>query len=42
MIDDYNSAIIVWADNNGVIAENLELLKRLCKLSLLYEYTTKT
>ena len=42
MIEDCDSAIIIWADNSGVIAENLELLKRLRKSTLIYEYSTKT
>jgi len=42
MIEDCDSAIIIWADNSGVIAENLELLKRLRKPTFIYEYSTKT
>ncbi len=42
MIDECDSAIIIWTDKSGVIAENLELLKRLEKPVFLYEYTTKT
>jgi hypothetical protein len=42
MIDECDSAIIIWTDKSGVIAENLELLKRLGKTVFLYEYTTKT
>ena len=42
MIDECDSAIIIWADKSGVIAENLELLKRLGKPVFLYEYSTKT
>ncbi len=41
MIRACNSAIIIWTDNSGVIAENLELLKRLGKPTFLYEYYTK-
>lgn len=42
MIENCDSAIIIWQDNSGVIAENLELLKRLGKPTFLYEYYTKT
>jgi hypothetical protein len=42
MIEDCDSAIIIWANNSGVIAENLELLKRLGKPTYLYEYSSKT
>ncbi len=42
MIKACDSAIIIWTDNSGVIAENLELLKRLRKPTFLYEYYTKT
>jgi hypothetical protein len=42
MINECNSAIIIWADHSGVIAENLELLKRLGKPTFLYEYSNKT
>jgi hypothetical protein len=42
MIDECDSAIIIWQDNSGVIAENLEILKRLGKPTFLYEYYTKT
>jgi len=42
MIEECDSAIIIWQDNSGVIAENLELLKRLGKPTFLYEYHSKT
>lgn len=42
MIRKCDSAIIIWTDNSGVIAENLELLKRLGKPTFLYEYYTET
>lgn len=42
MIEECDSAIIVWQDNSGVIAENLEMLKRMGKPTFLYEYYTKT
>jgi len=37
MIQDCDSAIVIWMNNSGVIAENLELLKRLRKPTYLYE-----
>lgn len=42
MIEDCDSAIVIWMNNSGVIAGNLELLKRLCKPTFLYEYSSKT
>jgi hypothetical protein len=42
MIEDCDSAIVIWTDNSGVIAENLELLKNLGKPTYLYEYSTRT
>jgi len=42
MIEDCDSAIVIWTDNSGVIAENLELLKNLNKPTFLYEYSTRT
>jgi len=42
MIRDCDSAIIIWVNNSGVIAENLELLKRLGKPTYLYEYYSDT
>ena len=42
MIEDCDSAIVIWSDSSGVIAENLELLKRLGKPTFLHEYSTKT
>lgn len=42
MIEDCDSAIIIWTDQSGVIAENLEFLKRLGKPTFLYEYSNKT
>jgi len=41
MIEDCDMAIIIWTDNSSVIAENLELLKRLRKPTFLYEYSTR-
>ena len=42
MIEDCDSAIVVWTDSSGVIAENLELLKNLGKPTFLYEHSTRT
>jgi hypothetical protein len=42
MIEDCDSAVIIWVNNSGVIAENLELLKRLGKPTYLYEYYSET
>jgi hypothetical protein len=42
MINECESAVVIWQDNSGVIAENLEILKRSGKPTFLYEYTTKT
>lgn len=42
MIEDCDSAIVIWANNSGVIAENLELLKRLGKPAYAYEYSSRT
>jgi len=38
MIRDCDRAIIIWQDESGVIAENLEQLKKLGKPTFLYEY----
>ncbi len=42
MIEDCDSAVIIWVNSSGVIAENLELLKRLGKPTFLYEYDDRT
>jgi hypothetical protein len=42
MIDDSDSAIIIWVDSSGVIAEDLEYLKKLGKPTYVYEYSTKS
>jgi hypothetical protein len=42
MIENCDSAIVIWTDSSGVIAENLELLKNLGKPTFLYELSTKT
>jgi hypothetical protein len=42
MIEDCDEAAVIWVNNSGVIANNLEMLKRLGKLTFLYEYSAKT
>jgi len=42
MIEDCDSAVIIWMNNSGVIAENLELLKRLGKPTYIYECSSET
>lgn len=42
MIEDADSALIIWADKSGVIAENLERLKRRGIPTFLYEFYNKT
>jgi hypothetical protein len=42
MIENCDSAIAIWTDNSGVIAENLELLKNLGKPAFLYECSIRT
>ena len=42
MIEDADSALIIWADSSSVIAENLELLKRRGIPTFLYEYQNET
>jgi hypothetical protein len=42
MIEDCDSAIIIWVNNSGVIAEDLELLKKLGKPTYLYEHNSET
>jgi len=42
MIQDCDSAIVIWMNNSGVIAENLELLKRLQKPTYLFECSSNT
>lgn len=41
MIKECDSAIIIWQDSSGVIAENLEILKRANKPTFVYEYDSK-
>ncbi len=38
MIRDCDCAVVIWQDESGVIAENLEHLKKLGKPTFLYEY----
>jgi hypothetical protein len=38
MIRDCSRAVVIWQDESGVIAENLEHLKKLGKPTYLYEY----
>jgi len=42
MVGECDSALAIWADNSGVIAENLEVLKNQDKPTFLYEYSSKT
>jgi hypothetical protein len=42
MIEDCDEAAVIWVNNSSVIANNLELLKRLGKPTFLYEYSTET
>lgn len=42
MIEACNEAAVIWVNNSGVIAYNLELLKRLGKPTYIYKYSTKT
>ena len=42
MIEDCDSAIVIWTDSSSVIAENLELLKNLGKPTFLYEHSIRT
>jgi hypothetical protein len=41
MIEECDSAIIIWVNESSVIAENLERLKRLGKPTFVYEYSTR-
>jgi hypothetical protein len=42
MIEDCDSAIVIWMNKSGVIAKDLELLKRLGKPTFLYECSSET
>lgn len=41
MIENCDSAVVIWVDSSSVIAENLEYLKKLGKPTYVYEYSTK-
>jgi hypothetical protein len=41
MIENCDSAIVIWMNNSGVIAEDLELLKRARKPTYLYECSSE-
>ena len=41
MIEDCDSAIVIWMNNSGVIANDLEILKRLGKPTFLYECSSE-
>ena len=41
MIEDCDSAVIIWVDRSSVIAANLERLRKLGKPTFVYEYSTK-
>lgn len=41
MIEDCDSAIVIWVNRSGVIAQNLEQLKRLGKPTYVFECSTK-
>ena len=42
MIEECDQAVIIWVNDSSVIANNLEILKRLGKPTFLYEYSTET
>ena len=42
MVEDCNEAAVIWVNNSGVIANNLEILKKLGKPTFIYECSTKT
>jgi len=42
MIEDCDSAIVIWVNKSSVISENLEPLKRLGEPTYLYEYLSET
>jgi methyl coenzyme M reductase subunit C-like uncharacterized protein (methanogenesis marker protein 7) len=41
MIEECDSAVVIWVDGSGQIAQNLELLKRLGKPTYVYECSNK-
>ena len=42
MIEDCDSAVVIWMNNSSVIANDLEILKRLGKPTFLYECSSET
>ena len=42
MIEDCDSAVVIWMNNSGVIANDLEILKRLGKPTFVYECSSET
>jgi len=42
MIEDCDSAVVIWMNNSSVIANDLEILKRLGKPTFLYECSSQT
>ena len=42
MIEDCDSAVVIWMNNSGVIANDLEMLKRLGKPTFVYECSSET
>ena len=42
MIDDCDSAIVIWVNKSGVIAANLRFLAKLEKPTFVYEYSIQT
>lgn len=42
MIEDCDSAVVIWMNKSGVIAEDLELLKRMRKPTYVYECSSET
>ena len=42
MIEDCDSAVVIWMNNSSVIAGDLEMLKRLGKPTFLYECSSET
>jgi len=42
MIEDCDSALVIWMNNSSVIANDLEILKRLGKPTFLYECSSQT
>jgi hypothetical protein len=42
MIEDCDSAVVIWMNNSSVIANDLEMLKRLGKPTFVYECSSET